>query len=250
MLEFLYLIAIGGGVGFISGMFGIGGAVVLTPILILLGYPDTISLATPLVAAIPSSISATIVYSKEKLINFKQNSYIIFFAIIFGWLGVNISMLSPKIMIYIKAFFMILLAINMFVHNSEYQENKIKPSLYVLFITGALAGLISGAIAIGGGLVYIFAFKNIIKMNMKSAIANSLFCVGMAATFNASLHYIYGNVDLSLALPIVIGVIPMARYGAKLSLKLKNKLLQTIFGYILIIFALIFIIMKTFVLNH
>jgi len=245
-IDILYLFLCGLGVGFISGMFGIGGAVIFTPILSLMGYPDNIALATPLATVIPSSISGSLVYAKEKLINYKVGLYVVVTAIIFGFAGIGLADLFPTTMLFIKFAFMFLLALDMFIQQKSTNSEDMKNNLYLLILIGAVGGFISGLLAIGGGIVFIFAFRRILKIKIKETIATSLFCFGITSIFNTYAYYLLGSIDWSVAIPIALGVIPASRFGAKLSLKTKSRTLQISFGIILIAFA-IFIIMKKFV---
>jgi uncharacterized membrane protein YfcA len=245
-MEFLSLLIVGLAVGFVSGMFGIGGAVIMTPILILMGYPDNIALATPLTGAVFSSVAGSVRYAKSKLINYRTGLIIVASALATSWIGVRMSSLSTEVMIIIKVAFMLFLAINMLFPEKALADSSIRPKLWILLAIGGFAGVFSAMIAIGGGLIFIFAFSNILKFDIKRTVATSLFCVGAISLVNSILHFKNGNVNLNIALPIILGIIATAPFGSTLSLKLKSKTLKTAFGIVLTIFAVGFLTFRLF----
>lgn len=242
-MDFFLLIIIGLGVGFISGMFGIGGAVLMTPILILLGYPDNIALATPLAGAIFSSLSGSVKYARAKLIDYRTGLIVVAASLSTSWIGVYISNLSTNLMILIKIIFMLSLALQMFLPEKEISGEK-KHGIFIPLLIGAFTGIFSAMVAIGGGLLFLFAFLRILKLDIKRTIATSLFCVGILSFLNTVLHYRAGNVDLSVALPIVLGIIPAALSGSYAALHISGKLVKKLFGVILSLFAIFFIIYR------
>jgi len=246
-LDTVILILVGLGVGFCSGMFGIGGAVLMTPILVLLGYPDNIALATPLVGAVFSAISGGSVYFKEKLINYRVGLITVLSALSTAWIGVLLTSQLPSIIIYIKAIFMFFLAISLILPMKEGEkQNRLKSNVFIIIIIGAFTGFTSALLAIGGGIVFIFAFARILKLGIKETIATSLFCVGIIALMNSILHFTHGNIDMMVALSTIIGIIPAAYLGSKVAINMSNQKLKYSFAVTLSVFAVLFIIWRYF----
>lgn len=243
-MEFTLLLLVGFVVGIFSGMFGIGGAVIMTPILILMGYPENIALATPLVSAVASSVSGSLVYYKEKLINYRTGIIILLAALSTAWIGVMFSNIPTSTLIYIKTGFMFLLAMRMLFPDKHTTAKK--ASILLLLVIGAFAGFFSALIAIGGGLIFVFTFSSLLKMEIKQTIATSLFCVGVLALVNSVLHYYKGNVDLTIALPILIGVFLGAQIGSRIAIKLSSVWLKRVFAIVLSLFAIFFILFRMF----
>ncbi len=243
-MEFVVLILVGIGVGTISGMFGIGGAVLMTPILILIGFDDNIALATPLVGAVFSAIGGSVGYIRKKLVDYRTGSIVAVSALATSWIGIQLSGLSVDVMIYIKIAFMLVLAIRLFITEKEVKPSN--PNIFSAIAIGAFTGVFSAMIAIGGGLIFIFAFTSILHLDIKRTIATSLFCVGILSIVNSILHYQQGNIDLSVAFPIIIGTLPAAQLGAYISVKLPNNIIRRTFGITLSIFAIFFTVYRIF----
>lgn len=226
--------------GISSGMFGIGGSIIATPLLLLLTeLPNNTALASPLPVAVSSALSGSILYFKENLINFKIAFLTLIFALPFSLLGtyltehINISYLLTA-----KAVFLLLLGIRFFISKeSEFFAKSFPPQLPAIIFTGILSGFVAGILALGGGIVLVTAFVRLLKMNLKNAIATSLFAILILAVINSVGHYIAGNIDISVALFMMITVIPFSYLGAYLSVRMKNRMITLIFGSLLILFS-------------
>jgi uncharacterized protein len=250
LIEIFYIILTGAFAGYSSGMFGIGGSVVATPILkLLIAIAPIMAVATPLPAAIPAALSGSYLYNKNKMINFKVAFIAVIAAIPFGWIGSAATLyVDGKTIIILKAVFLILLGLKFFISGIIFKEKnaEIKLSLSGGIISGAIAGFVSGFIAVGGGIILVTAFVRLNKMKMKDAIATSLFCVLVLSIVNSIKHYQMGHIDLHIAWILAIGAIPFAYLGAKTAIKLKNKTLEKVFGASMILFAIFFIISQIY----
>ncbi len=226
--------------GISSGMFGIGGSIIATPLLLLLtDISPNAALSTPLPVAVSSALSGSMLYFRENLINFRVAFLTLLFALPFSMLGtyltehINISYLLTA-----KAIFLLVLGIRFFVsEESNLLAKSNPPQLPAIAFTGVLSGFVAGILALGGGVVLVTAFTKLLKMNLKSAIATSLFAVLILAVINSAGHYIAGNIEVKISLFMMITVIPFSYLGAYLSVRMKNKLITMIFGSLLIVFA-------------
>jgi uncharacterized membrane protein YfcA len=126
MEEVLLTIFTGILTGLSSGMFGIGGSVVATPILKLaLGIPAIIALATPIPAAIPSAASGSYMYYKNNLINFKLAGSVLITAIPFSWLGSwSTQYVDGTILIVAKALFLAFLGLKFFISSWLFKSKE------------------------------------------------------------------------------------------------------------------------------
>lgn len=248
LIETLYTILIGLFTGFSSGMFGIGGSAVATPLLIMfLGMPALAAVTTPLLAAVPSAITGTIFYSRKKMINYRIAFLTLATAIPFGLFATYLTdIIDPNVLIIGKAFLLMLLGLKFFLTGILLKEKdvEIRESAVYTLIAGALAGSVAGILAIGGGVVFVTTFVRLHRLPMKYAVATSLFCVLIVATINSTYHVILGHVDLKVALVLCISVIPAALLGARLSSSMKNKTLELFFGSLMIALAMYFIITR------
>lgn len=243
---FYFIIAcIGGAIGFSAGLFGIGGALIATPLLkIFLGLSPMLALATPLPSALPSAISGTIAYYREKLIQFDVVKWVLLGAVPANIVGTWLTkLIAGEAMMLYTGGFMLLVGATFFVRGwllaeSQREENFTPISLV---LTGVFAGFLSGFLAIGGGLVMVPAFVRVNGMKFKQATATSLFCVAILAIPATIGHWMLGHIDWFIALALMITSTPMSFLGARLAIKLRNRTLERIYGTAMIVFAIYFL---------
>jgi uncharacterized membrane protein YfcA len=105
-----------------------------------------------------------------------------------------------------------------------------RPTTLRLAGVGAIAGLLSGLLGIGGGVVMVPAFTQVAGFPLKRAIATSLACVGIFAVPGTITHALLGNIDWRFGLPLTVGIIPGARLGAALALRAGDRRLRLVVG--------------------
>jgi uncharacterized protein len=110
---------------------------------------------------------------------------------------------------------------------------------------GLSAGLLSGLLGIGGGVIMVPAFTELLSMSLKSAIATSLVCVGIFGVPATITHAFLGDVDWRLAVLLAIGVIPGARVGAALTIRTAERRLRQTVGVFLALVALVYFVTET-----
>ena len=110
---------------------------------------------------------------------------------------------------------------------------------------GVVAGLLSGLLGIGGGVIMVPAFTELLYMPLKSAIATSLVCVGIFAVPATITHAFLGDVDWRLAALLTIGVVPGARVGASLTIRTAERRLRLAVGVFLALVALVYFFTET-----
>lgn len=247
MSENIIIIAIGMVTGLASGMFGIGGSVIATPLLILFaGISARYAVSSPLPAVIASAIVGSFTYNLKGIIKRDIVLFTVLTGIPFGFLGSYINnIFDINLIILAKAFVLFVLSMRFLfkmkkIEIAKYAENEKK----VLLLTGVIGGFIAGFVAIGGGVVYVAAYNLILKKDMTTASANSLVAVGITALFNTIIHYTNGYIDLNISALIAIGIIPMAIVGAKLNMITSNRKLELSFGIVMLIFSISFILGK------
>jgi len=242
--NYLYIILIGAFTGFTSGMFGVGGALIGTPLLrIIVGLPPYLALATPLPVAIPSGISGSMAYYKKKLINFNIAKYVLLGAIPVNILGTYATKFAGgKFLMILTGLFLFIVGGSFIIRGWLLKEEKKeeKNNIPASIFTGVITGFLAGFLAVGGGIVMVPAFVRINHMELKRALATSLFCVTILSIPASMGHFLLGHIDIYTALILSIAVIPMSYLGAKCAISLKNKTLEKIYGIFLLIFAIYF----------
>lgn len=263
-MEVLVTIAVGAFIGFSSGMFGIGGALVATPLLkVFVGLPALLALATPLPAAIPSAISGSIAYARQRLVRFDVAIRVLPIALPLNLLGAWLTKHVPGSMLMVLTGIVLAYSAATFLDRGwrrNRRRSSAEPSIddaetasntpdargggirLVGFAAGALAGFMSGFLAIGGGIVMVPAFVNVLRMPMKQALATSLFCVAALAVPGVAVHAWLGHIDWPVALVLSVVVIPMSYLGARVASSLRGVTLERIYGLVMLAFAVFFVI--------
>ncbi len=231
-------------IGILSGLFGLGGSSIATPILkAFANVKPVFALATPLLTVIPSSVSASYVYYREKLVNFDIARLTIFIGLPFVILGAYMTkFVDAKFLMISTAIFVFavglsfLLRVNLFEHRSDEAEKR---ELFLSLIP--LIGFVSGFLANGGGIMLVPVYVKILKMNIKNAFGTSLFTVSFFAIPGALVHFLLGHIDLKLFLILLITAVPLANLSARVAVKLKDKYLEIAYGVLLVIFSIYFL---------
>jgi len=96
----------------------------------------------------------------------------------------------------------------------------------LIAVTGALAGALSGLLGVGGGVVLVPAYMDLLGVPIKTAIATSLVCVGMLAVPSTVSHALLGDIDWTFAAFLALGVVPGAWVGSSLAARASDRRLR------------------------
>jgi uncharacterized protein len=110
---------------------------------------------------------------------------------------------------------------------------------------GVVAGLLSGLLGIGGGVIMVPAFTELLSLSLKSAIATSLVCVGIFGVPATITHAFLGDIDWRLAILLTVGVVPGARVGASLTIRTAERRLRLAVGVFLALVAVVYFVTET-----
>ncbi|MFO0591376.1 MAG: sulfite exporter TauE/SafE family protein [Polyangiaceae bacterium] len=238
------VIAIGAVVGFVSGLLGKGGSAVTTPALrVLLDVPRFIALASPLPAALPTTLSASLAYRGRGLIDWTAFAITCAVGLPATILG---SFASPLVgghtLMLLTALFVTGLGISMFFHKeaAETREDvqRTPARRARLAVIGLLVGFLAGLLANTGGVLYAPLFIQWVRMETKRALATSLVVASALAIPGTIVHAALGHVDWSLVVALAIGGIPSSYFGARVALRLRSDTLLRIYGVALTAFGL------------
>jgi uncharacterized membrane protein YfcA len=236
----LTILLIGAIVGFLSGLLGKGGSAITTPALqIFAGINPFAALASPLPATLPTTISASMAYSKEKLISKKVVTGCILLGIPATFLG---SVFSDRIggstLMILTAIFVLTLGISFFViHTVPDISTESKIPFWKIAFVAIPVGFLSGLLANSGGVLFGPLFIRFLKMPTKQALASSLLVAAGLAIPGTIAHWYLGHIDWKIVLFLSISSIPFSYLGARLAIRMNNQLLERIFGIMLIAFG-------------
>jgi uncharacterized membrane protein YfcA len=228
----LLTIIAGLGTGVLSGAFGVGGAVVSTPAIRVLGATALLSVGTTLPSILPSAASGTFRYAREGIIDGRVIMLAAPPGIVTAVVGARLSRAIPgegHLLMLATAAFLAFTAFRTWRGrdpDAEAMAARSSPPAGPIVATGAGAGLLSGLLGVGGGIVMVPGFNQLARMSLKQAIATSLACVGIFAIPGTITHWIQGGIDWRFALLLAVGVVPGARVGASMSLAADDRRLR------------------------
>lgn len=255
----ILLLVIGLIAGVMSGMFGIGGGIIIVPMLILFtGFSLTLATGTSLVALLlPVGILAVIAYYRNRLIDLRAAALIALGLTPATLLGANIALGVDQTTLRVLYALFLLYASWRYIEPikwwQERQAKTPKPAKsdtvpkpppapwYLLLILGFLAGIVSGMFGVGGGIVIVPVLVSFMKYDQKLAIGTSL-AVLLPVGLPAVLRYAQANqLDWGAAVPVAVGLVLGAVVGAQISISLPSATVKRLYGLFLFGVALYFI---------
>ncbi len=257
---------VGFATGVLSGMFGVGGAVISTPAIRALGASPIAAVASTLPSIIPGAISGALRYRREELVDVPVAAWTAgagALAAVVGALLVDVVPGDGHPLMFLTA---ILIAFSAYrlarpepaaegpVDLSVEGITDAGPSAEVVrtggvrrapwrfVVVGLGAGLLSGLLGIGGGLVMVPAFTGWIRLPIKAALGTSLACVAVLAIPGTVTHVALGNIDWLYALPLCVGIVPGARVGSHLAIRASDRVLRLVVGFGLGAIAAVYVV--------
>lgn len=255
----LALLLVGITAGVLSGMFGIGGGIVIVPALtVLFGYELQNAVGTSLVVLIwPLSIFAVSAYYRAGLLDVLA-SVMLALGLVFGsFLGAEIALSLPEatmqriygvFLIYVGWRFLEprkLLAErrNPIAPRAENSGDSVRAAWLPMLTVGALAGVAAGLFGIGGGLVIVPALVELLHYSQKRAVGTSLAALMPPVSIGAVLsYYNAGMVTLAASAVIAVGLIGGAFFGARIALSLPSSTVRRLYGAFLLIVSARFLL--------
>ena len=245
-LEVAITVLVGFATGVLSGMFGIGGAVVSTPAIRGLGATALQAIGSTLPSILPSSISGSLRYNRDNFIVWRVVALTAVLGVPASVVGSRLSGAVPGNGHALMILTALLVAYTGYrtafptVRTLERAGTPISDEAWRLAIIGIAAGALSGLLGIGGGILMVPAFSAWVGLPLKETIATSLACVGIFAIPGTLTHWYLGHIDWTFAIALAVGVIPGARVGAHFTITAADKVLRYSVGSALGIIAAIY----------
>lgn len=244
MLEILYFFLGAVGIGFVSGLLGLGGGVILTPGLILFaGLTIQQAVGISLISVISTSMSASTVYLRKGLVDIE-------FAIRLALSASAGSVTGGLLSEYIPGAYLAFLFSGILLYSSisilsrsnseEVHRSLVSTSKIIFFIALAFfAGTLTGLLGLGGGIIYVPLLFLGLSFPMSRAVGTSAFTVGLTATAAAVVYYAQGALDETLEIipAVVLGMITGAKLGGLVGAKSKSIYSRLLFAALLIYFC-------------
>ncbi|RNC28574.1 MAG: hypothetical protein AWM53_01408 [Candidatus Dichloromethanomonas elyunquensis] len=257
MITELLFIPVGVIIGALAGFYGVGGAIVLVPTLLIVGFNPSGVVPTTLMFSFGMSISGTIVHTKMKNVNWK-------IALIIGLVGALSAQVSKGVVIYISGkydwifslLFIVLLCYFAFsFYRSKYKEstpNEIRNPYFVSITIGLVIGFLSSLLGIGGGFITIPLLINWLGFDSKKAIGTSLagiiiISLGGIIGYSTRIHLNY-----LLGLCLIAGAFIGSPFGARMTTKYKSSEMTQRLGtlYIFVILSTVMELIASFTLPY
>ena len=261
-LHIAVVIGLGGGVGFLSGLFGVGGGFLMTPLLIFLGVPSAVAVATEANQIVASSVSGVLAHWRRGNVDFKMGGVLLAGGVFGSTLGVFLFALLQKIGqidLVIKLSYVVFLGIigglmlmesirailrarqpgakrgklhqHNFLHGLPFKMRFRKSKLYISallpFTLAAFVGILSAIMGVGGGFILVPAMIYVLGMPTSVVVGTSLFQIIFETANVTILQSVQTQtVDFLLAGLLLLGAVVGAQFGTRVGALLRGEQLR------------------------
>ncbi|MCV0366784.1 MAG: sulfite exporter TauE/SafE family protein [Nitrosopumilus sp.] len=240
MIDQFWLILLGFAAGILGSMIGLGGGIIIVPVLTFLGFPPTTAASNSLFAALSNAVASTISYSKQKRIEISLGLKFGLLSIPGTVLGAMISTdVAPDLFKILFGFVLIASAAYIFLRKQIEPKEKALSKQIMIFAVGAsfFAGIISSFFGIGGGIIFVPLMVVGMGMAMKRAAPTSQLILLFASFSGVISHSILGHPDFTQAGFLAAGSFVGGLVGARLSIDIRERYLQIIVSVVVLIAA-------------
>lgn len=270
----LLLLGIGFGVGWLSGLFGVGGGFLLTPILILIGIPSPVAVASGANQTLGASVSGLMAQWRRGNVDARMGSVLLVGGFIGSALGVQLFAILRKagqVDLAVAVFYVVILGTvgllmvresvrailrrrrtgmaavkaheHTWLHGLPFKMRFRKSRLYISVIPPLLVGLgigvLSAVMGVGGGFMLVPAMIYLLGMPTSVVIGTSLFQVVFVSANVTLLQAVQvGSVDIVLTLLLLAGGVVGAQFGAAMGTKLRGEETRALLGLLVLSVAL------------
>jgi uncharacterized protein len=274
-VNLLVMLGLGAAIGFLSGMFGVGGGFLLTPLLMFSGIPPAIAVATGANQIVASSVSGGLVQWRRGNIDFRMGWVLIVGGLVGAFAGVLLVGLLSRLghadvfisLVYVTFLSVIgglmlvesVRAIRMtragkpgrtrrpgehtWIHGLPFKMRFLRSRLYISAIPplliGAMVGLLAAVLGVGGGFIVVPAMIYLLRMPTNIVIGTSLFQIIFITSVVTILYAVLNHsLDFMLALILVIGGVVGGLFGANAGQRLKGEQLRLLLALMVLAVAL------------
>jgi len=264
------LLGLGGIVGVLSGMFGVGGGFLMTPLLFFIGIPPAVAVATEAVQIVASSFSGVLAHLRRKSVDLKMGTVLLIGGLVGAALGVvlfNYLRSLGQVDLLVKLCYVVFLGIigglmffeslkairrskianappvrkkHGLVHALPFKMKFRVSGLYISVIppllVGVCVGILAAIMGVGGGFIMVPAMIYLLGMPTKVVIGTSLFQIIFVTAFTAMLHATTNyTVDIVLAVLLLVGGVIGAQIGTRIGVKLKAEQLRILLAMMVLV---------------
>ena len=264
------LVALGGIVGLMSGLFGVGGGFLITPLLFFIGIPPAIAVATGANQVVASSFSGVLAHLRRKTVDIRMGLVLLAGGIAGSALGVGVFNLLQRVgqvELVVQLSYVVFLGLigltmlreslgaliasrsaapprrrlheHSWVHRLPWKMKFRASGLYISVIPPLLVGLAVGVLAavmgVGGGFIMVPAMIYLLGMPTKVVIGTSLFQIAAVSAFTTLMHAVSSNtVDIMLAVLLIVGGVIGAQIGTHWGARLRAEQLRVLLALLVL----------------
>jgi uncharacterized membrane protein YfcA len=269
----LWIVALGGLTGVLSGLFGVGGGFLTTPLLIFYGVPPTVAAASASTQVTGASVTGVIAHSGRKGVDYRMGAVMVAGGVVgsgFGALLFRFFRSIGQIDVVINALYVVLLGSIGLLMAKESVEllrgaksgSKQAPrrrhhplvaslpmkwrfyrsGLYISpiapLLVGVVVGILTMLMGVGGGFILVPAMLYILGMSANVVVGTSLFNILFVTMATTMMHSLTTKaVDIVLVFLLLIGSVTGAQIGSQIAVKAKPELLRLILAAIVLVIA-------------
>ncbi|MBL4666286.1 MAG: sulfite exporter TauE/SafE family protein [Sneathiella sp.] len=265
------ILSMGGAVGLLSGMFGVGGGFLMTPLLIFIGIPPAVAVATGANQLVAASVSGVIAHWRRGNVDFKMGTVLLIGGVFGSFLGTWIFALlksAGQVDLLISLSYVLFLGVigglmmvesvsvllrsrkgplkrkklhqHYWIHGLPFKMRFRKSKLYISALLpltlGFFVGILSAIMGVGGGFVMVPAMIYLMGMPTSVVIGTSLFQIIFVTANVTLLHSITTQtVDVLLALLLMSSAVIGAQIGTRIGTKMKGEQLRSLLGLMVLL---------------
>jgi len=270
-VNMLAILGLGGAVGLLSGIFGVGGGFLMTPLLIMMGIPPTVAAASDSNQIVGASTSGTLAHFRMGNVDFKMGLLLLIGGVVGGTVGVQIIKVLRQLGnadFLINITYVLMLGIigsYMFVESlqamrkaydekpapqkstyagtlsrlpfqTDFKRSGVRLSALMPLVFGVLVGILAAIMGVGGGFIMVPVMVYLLRMPMHVVVGTSLFQI-LFTCINVTIMQAWENhtVDFVLALLLLIGSSVGVQVGAKLGKRLRGDQLKILLASLVLI---------------
>ena len=253
------VLGLGGVIGFLSGLFGVGGGFLMTPMLIFMGVPSAVAVGTQSVQILASSVSGVLANLRRRAVDLKMGWVLVAGGVVGSVAGValfRLLMTLGQIDLFVSLAYVLFLGTigammlveslgallrsrlpsarrsrlhqHFWMHGwplkMRFPESRLYISVLMPLAVGAFGGLLAAVLGIGGGFVMIPAMIYLIGMPTAVVVGTSLFQICFVAAITGFLQaYANHSVDILLGLLLIAGGVVGAQFGSRFATRLRAE---------------------------
>jgi len=250
--------------GLIGSLTGLGGGVIIIPLLTLvLGVDIHYAIGASIISVIATSSGSAAAYVREGITNVRIGMFLEIATTVSAVIGAVVTVfIDPNYIAIIFGSILLLSSAMMIRKKVDRSDNDTSGRLAIFFkLNGSyptetgikkyavhnvgggflmmfIAGIVSGLLGIGSGALKVIAMDNIMRIPFKVSTTTSNFMMGVTAAASAVVYLHRGQIDPGIAMPVAVGVLLGATIGAKILMRVKADRLKVVFAAVVTFLAL------------